>query len=544
MRMNKTTLLLSSALLVSSAPLWAKIEPQAGGPSVDQTNQVPVININRPGTDGVSHNVYTQFDVGAQGVILNNSLSGTHTSLAGDIAGNAKLGDRVAKVILNEVNSANKSILKGMVEVAGERTDVVIANKSGITCNGCGFINARNGVLTTADLKFKDGVFNGYNVNQGNIRVEGDGIKKGDVDYTAVIARTAEISAAIHADALFVSAGKKTVSADLSRFNSVEASKDKPEVLIDVAQLGGMYANKIRLVANENGVGVNSGNANGAGSNAGSSLNNVSIVSIQTDSGSYERVQIGNGAQNVSRASVGIANRGQIQAKNCGADISTDSLVNQGNIASQGQLNISATRLQNEKSVSARSASITATQLDNTGRIEGGVMQVNATLLNNRGNVKTQNGALTLQATQLKNSGNIKTQNGALTLRATRVDNTGGIQSAQALQLNATSLFNADNGVIEAQNGAAIQGTSITNRGHIVSRTSSVSLSDTSFSNYGRIEAFGNISHRGVSFNNSGTMRSTSGLVTNNGRDINKPVNNWGWGYGGFGWPYGWSYWM
>lgn len=285
-----------------------------------------------------------------------------------------------------------------------------------------------------------------------------------------------------------------------------------------------MYANKIKLVANENGVGVNSGNANGAGSNAGSSLNNVSIVSIQTDSGSYERVQIGNGAQNVSRASVGIANRGQIQAKNGGADISTDSLVNQGNIASQGQLNISATRLQNEKSVSARSASIMATQLDNTGRIEGGAMQVNATLLNNRGNVKTQNGALTLQAT--------------------RVDNTGGIQSAQALQLNATSLFNADNGVIEAQNGAAIQGTSITNRGHMVSRTSSVSLSDASFSNYGRIEAFGNISHRGVSFNNSGTMRSTSGLVTNNGRDINKPVNNWSWGYGGFGWPYGWSYWM
>ena len=101
-------------------------------------------------------------------------------------------------------------------------------------------------------------------------------------------------------------------------------------------------------------------------------------------------------------------------------------------------MNISATRLQNEKSVSARSASITATQLDNTGRIEGGAMQVNATLLNNRGSVKTQNGALTLQAT--------------------RVDNTGGIQSAQALQLNATSLFNADNGVIEAQNGAAIRG--------------------------------------------------------------------------------------
>ncbi|MGQ6290268.1 filamentous hemagglutinin N-terminal domain-containing protein [Serratia sp. IR-2025] len=487
MKMNKTTLLLSAAaFLVPSAPLLAQIVPQTGGASVEHINQVPVVNINRAGADGVSHNVYTQFDIGVQGAILNNSLSGANTSLAGAVVGNAQLEGRAAKVILNEVNSANKSILKGVVEVAGQRADVVIANKSGITCNGCGFINARNGVLTTADLQFKDGAFNSYRVNQGNIRVEGDGLKKGDVDYTAIIARTAEISAAVHADALLVSAGKKTVSADLSRFNNVEASKDKPEVLVDVAELGGMYANKIKLVANENGVGVNSGNVNGAGSNTGTSLNNVSIVSIQSDAGSYERVQIGNGAQNVSRASVGVANRGQIQAKNGGVDISTDSLVNQGNIASQGQLNISATRLQNEKNVSARSASITATQLDNTG----------------------------------------------------------GIQSAQALQLNATSLFNADNGVIEAQNGAAIQGTSITNRGHIVSRTSSVSLSDTRFSNYGRIEAFGDISHRGVSFNNSGTMRSTSGLVTNNGRDINKPVNNWGWGYGGFGWPYGWSYWM
>ncbi|MEX7635463.1 filamentous hemagglutinin N-terminal domain-containing protein [Serratia marcescens] len=487
MKMNKTTLLLSAAaFLVPSAPLLAQIVPQTGGASVEHINQVPVVNINRAGADGVSHNVYTQFDIGVQGAILNNSLSGANTSLAGAVVGNAQLEGRAAKVILNEVNSANKSILKGMVEVAGQRADVVIANKSGITCNGCGFINARNGVLTTADLQFKDGAFNSYRVNQGNIRVEGDGLKKGEVDYTAIIARTAEISAAVHADALLVSAGKKTVSADLSRFNNVEASKDKPEVLVDVAELGGMYANKIKLVANENGVGVNSGNVNGAGSNTGTSLNNVSIVSIQSDAGSYERVQIGNGAQNVSRASVGVANRGQIQAKNGGVDISTDSLVNQGNIASQGQLNISATRLQNEKNVSARSASITATQLDNTG----------------------------------------------------------GIQSAQALQLNATSLFNADNGVIEAQNGAAIQGTSITNRGHIVSRTSSVSLSDTRFSNFGRIEAFGDISHRGVSFNNSGTMRSTSGLVTNNGRDINKPVNNWGWGYGGFGWPYGWSYWM
>ncbi|MEX0633466.1 filamentous hemagglutinin N-terminal domain-containing protein [Serratia ureilytica] len=144
--------------------------------------------------------------------------------MAGTVAGNAQLEGRAAKVILNEANSANKSILKDG-RSRRQRADVVIAQKSGITCNGCGFINARNGVLTTADLQFKDGAFNGYHVNQGNIRVE-EGLTKGDVDYTAVIARTAEISAAVHADALLVSAGKKRFR-QIIPLHSVEASKDK-----------------------------------------------------------------------------------------------------------------------------------------------------------------------------------------------------------------------------------------------------------------------------------------------------------------------------
>ena len=55
MKMNKTTLLLSAAaFLVPSAPLLAQIVPQTGGASVEHINQVPVVNINRAGADGVS----------------------------------------------------------------------------------------------------------------------------------------------------------------------------------------------------------------------------------------------------------------------------------------------------------------------------------------------------------------------------------------------------------------------------------------------------------------------------------------------------------
>ncbi len=43
-----------------------------------------------------------------------------------------------AKVILNEVNATKPSQLKGYIEVAGGKADVIIANPSGIHCEGCG----------------------------------------------------------------------------------------------------------------------------------------------------------------------------------------------------------------------------------------------------------------------------------------------------------------------------------------------------------------------------------------------------------------------
>ena len=51
--------------------------------------------------------------------------------------------------ILNEVTAANPSRLLGMTEVAGNRANVILANPAGITCNGCGFINAPRVTLTT-----------------------------------------------------------------------------------------------------------------------------------------------------------------------------------------------------------------------------------------------------------------------------------------------------------------------------------------------------------------------------------------------------------
>ena len=133
--------------LVSPAA-HAQVVAYRNAPAVQQPtvlnagNGVPLVNIQTPSTAGVSHNAYSQFDVQQQGAILNNARTNTQTELAGWVQGNPWLATGTARVILNEVVSSNPSQLGGYVEVAGSRAQVVIANPAGVTCSGCGFINA------------------------------------------------------------------------------------------------------------------------------------------------------------------------------------------------------------------------------------------------------------------------------------------------------------------------------------------------------------------------------------------------------------------
>lgn len=106
---------------------------------------MPIVNIAKPNSNGLSHNVYDTLNVGAEGVIFNNATSAAQSVLAGQIAANPNLTDRSAMVILNEVTSTNASTINGMMEVAGDSAHLIIANPNGITTQGGGFINAEKG---------------------------------------------------------------------------------------------------------------------------------------------------------------------------------------------------------------------------------------------------------------------------------------------------------------------------------------------------------------------------------------------------------------
>jgi filamentous hemagglutinin len=229
---------------------------------LNSANGTVQVNIQTPSAAGVSRNSYSQFDVGSQGAILNNSRTDVSTQLGGWVQGNPWLATGTARVILNEVNSPSPSQLQGYVEVAGQRAQVVIANPAGIAVNGAGFINASGVTLTTGTPVMSGGSLESYRVQRGSVSIDGAGLDTRSADYTAILSRAVQVNAGIWAQQLQVVTGANEVTASSIAADStpvaqrLDASGSTPAYALDVAALGGMYAGKINLIGTEAGLGV------------------------------------------------------------------------------------------------------------------------------------------------------------------------------------------------------------------------------------------------------------------------------------------------
>lgn len=283
--------------LVASISLWMPLAPVYAGIVADSAANaanravigagknsagtvVPVVNIQTP-KNGISHNIYKQFDVLSEGVVLNNSRQGVTTQTVGNVAANPFLATGEARVILNEVNSSAASRFEGNLEVAGQMADVIIANPSGISIKGGGFINANKAIFTTGKPQLNaDGSIKQFTVDQGKITISanpnskfGLGGNNNDANYVDLYARALELSAELRAkNDIQVIAGANNVSADLQDVTAKTGTGTAPTLAVDVKALGGMYANNIYLMGTEKGLGV---------TNAGTiqAVNNLVITS-------------------------------------------------------------------------------------------------------------------------------------------------------------------------------------------------------------------------------------------------------------------------
>ncbi|WP_425128511.1 hemagglutinin repeat-containing protein [Burkholderia gladioli] len=496
-RVKRSSGMRAAAVLATSAvagALSTSIQAQIVGagpsaPAVIQTpNGLPQVNINKPGGSGVSVNTYNQFDVQKAGAILNNSATMVQTQLGGWINGNPNFGPNdAARIIVNQVNSPNPSQIRGALEIAGARAELVLANPSGIYLDGAGFINTSRATLTTG-LPFygADGSLAGYNVNRGLVTVAGAGLNASNLDQVDIISRAVQANAAIYAKNLNVIAGANQVNHDTLTATPIAGDGPAPAVAIDVAQLGGMYANKVFLVGNSAGVGV---------ANAGTIAAQAGDLTLQSNGHlvlTGKTMASGNLALSAAN---GIQNSGTTYARqSLSASIGTD-LTNSGTLAAQQNTSVNAG--------SVNSTGTLGAGVNNDGAVgHGGDLNLTASGQLSATGQNAAGGNASLTGASVNLAGSQTTANGNLSLDATAGD------------VNLSSATTSAQGTVNAK----ASGTVINDHGSVLSG-GSMTLTGANLSNHG-----GTITQYGSSTMGmivSGTLdNSASGVIQINATDL------------------------
>ena len=483
-------------LILANALFWQPLLAQAEGivvsapgTTVGQAgNGVPVVNIATPNGAGLSHNQYNDYNVGPNGVILNNSNGAmVNTQLGGYIVGNPNLKGGAASVILNEVNGGSRSQLRGYTEVAGQSAKVIVANPYGITCSGCGFINTPNVTLTTGKPVIdQNGQLQRYQVDGGAVTIDGEGLNASNVERFDIITRSAKINAQINARELNVIAGRNDVDAQTLKATArADDGSAKPELAIDSSALGGMYAGAIKLVGTEAGVGVKlDGTLAASGGD------------IQLDA---------NGRLSMAQA----AASGNVKVTAQNVDL-TNKVYATGNVQVT-----SAQALVNQKSVAAgQRIELNAATLTNPGIIEAGVAPDNS---------RNATGDLVVNAQTVNTSGNLLASRALAITAAQALTNQGAIIQAKTVEVSSAKLTNQGASArLFGEQSLAISSPAIVNLGGLIrfGEGQAATLNSASLDNrQGRIEmAGGSLTLNSADLNNRGGQVIANDLSVNAGK--------------------------
>ena len=255
------------ALLITNTSPWIPLAmanpvvPNSSplGPRMDIANNgTPIVNINTPNGKGLSHNQYDTFSINNNGLILNNANHPVSTKLAGYIMGNPNLVGPTANTILNEVTGTNATSMNGALEIAGRKAHVIIANPNGISIDDGTFINTKSTTLTTGKPIIDNGTISAYKIDQGTINIGAQGFNTSKTARADILAEAVKVNGEVWARDVEVVSGKNMVSVSPEgKVINVSKSNGSNQVGLDVAKLGGMYANSIYLVGTNDGFGVN-----------------------------------------------------------------------------------------------------------------------------------------------------------------------------------------------------------------------------------------------------------------------------------------------
>ncbi len=487
-------------------------------------NGVPLVGIRPPSPAGVSRNQLQRFDVDRRGVILQNNPGNTATVLGGWVQGNGALSAGPARVILTEVRGGSSSQLRGYIEVAGSRAEVVVANPAGILCDGCGFINVGRATLAAASPMLAEdgqGPLTGWRSGPGVLQITGAGLDGGGLDYAALIAHAVRVDAQLRvtgqlqvvAGAQEVALGAQGAVSEVKPFADASA---RPAVAIDVSRLGGMYAGAIHLVGHGNGVGVR--NAGDMGATAGELrlsasgwLENLGSLSAAGSLG--------------AEASAGLSNRGAISAQGAVRLAAQGVIDNTGQVLSRADLSLQGAQGVDQSGdlrAGADLAIFSNSRIRQGGRIvAGGDLRLDAGA---QGSVEADAASLNLAGVwpdgSLGSQGRILVSGGALTLGGRWQAGQALVMDARSTRLGGAVLRASDISLASREGDLDLTGADL-----LAGNTLSFSVRDTLVTAGARVEASHlSIAAKGID-NRGGLLRQTGSgplLLTLGGALLNQ----------------------
>ncbi|WP_261788241.1 hemagglutinin repeat-containing protein [Fusobacterium nucleatum] len=152
---------------------------------------------------------------------------------------NTKLDESANGVPIVNISTPNKNGIS-----INEFSEYNIDEKGQII-NNADNIGRSHLAATTGKVNLKDGDFIGIDVEKGNIVIGPKGMDGTNANYVEIITKTLELRGNV-------------VTNDLKVVTGSNSAVPNGDIAIDAKELGGMYANRIRIISTDKGAGVNS----------------------------------------------------------------------------------------------------------------------------------------------------------------------------------------------------------------------------------------------------------------------------------------------
>ena len=485
-------------------------------------NGVPIVNINAPNNNGVSHNYFKEYNVEKEGILLNNSAKEfNRTQIGGIIQGNSNLNGREANVILTEVTGVNRSKIEGYTEIVGKSAEYILANPNGIYLNGAGFINTPRVILTTGkSITDELGDLKGFSIDDGTVVIGSQGIDGKNVRMVDIISRTAELNGAVYGG---------EVQSDILKLDSLISilnkgnlvSKDLNIKSKNIENTGTIYGDLSLVLTSDKYINKNSAIT------AGNILTLNSIVendgNILGEKVTFTGTEIKNTGNITGEDTLHITsdlnNTGTVQGKNLVSIIGN--IDNSQNIKSEKVLNISGNII-NTGYIYGENADVVG-NITNSGDILSlSNMKISGNIINNKNlnsgdkltllssnilnNDRISALALSITGVKLVNNGMITGEKGIFNID--NIENYGTLYGKNTLSITGNNLIN--NKLIQGSNDLYISSQIIENKDDLFAGNN-ISLIAISLDNIGRIIGDGNLT-----FNTSNLFTNSNLIQGNN----------------------------